>query len=395
MTMKKMLMGVAFLTAMFSCKKEETITEYTPSSDQAIIDEVLNLDLNNLDNYANQNVPNYITKNNTPGFNPITDAGATLGRVLFYDKQLSVDFSTACASCHQQENAFGDLEALSQGVNGLSGRHSMRLVNASFSVEEKFFWDERANDLEEQSTMPIQDHVEMGFSGQNGDLSMSDLIHRLENLSYYPILFEKAFGSPSITEEKMQLALSQFIRSIQSFDAKYDEGRAQVNNDGANFPNFSVAENSGKQLFLAPPQFNGNGVRIGGGAGCGVCHAAPEFDIDPNSLSNGVLLTPDGSAFDLTITRSPSLRNVTKVNGDLNGPYMHTGNFTSLIGVIGHYDSLPNNTNLQAIDPRLLPNGNPQQLQLTEGDKANLVAFLRTLAGSDIYTNPKWSNPFK
>lgn len=122
---------------------------------------------------------------------------------------------------------------------------------------------------------------------------------------------------------------------------------------------------------------------------------SPEFDIDPNSLSNGVLLTSDGSAFDLTITRSPSLRNVTKVNGDLNGPYMHTGNFTSLIGVIGHYDSLPNNTNLQAIDPRLLPNGNPQQLQLTEGDKANLVAFLRTLAGSDIYTDPKWSNPFK
>lgn len=272
--MKKMLMGVAFLTAMFSCKKEETITEYTPSSDQAIIDEVLNLDLNNLDNYANQNVPDYITKNNTPGFNPITDAGATLGRVLFYDKQLSVDFSTACASCHQQENAFGDLDALSQGVNGLSGRHSMRLVNASFSVEEKFFWDERANDLEEQSTMPIQDHVEMGFSGENGDLSMSDLIQRLENLSYYPILFEKAFGSTSITEEKMQLALAQFIRSIQSFDAKYDEGRAQVNNDGADFPNFSVAENSGKQLFLAPPQFNGNGVRIGGGAGCGVCHSA-------------------------------------------------------------------------------------------------------------------------
>jgi hypothetical protein len=88
------------------------------------------LDLNNLANYANQQVPPYIAKDNTPANNPLTDAGATLGRVLFYDKKLSVDNTIACASCHLQQHAFGDPAQASSGVNGTTGRHSMRLINA-------------------------------------------------------------------------------------------------------------------------------------------------------------------------------------------------------------------------------------------------------------------------
>jgi len=119
------------------------------------------IDLGNLPNYANQTKPSYITKDNTPANNSISDKGATLGRVLFYDKKLSLDNSTSCASCHQQEFAFSDTAALSAGINGLTGRHSMRLVNARFSNEGRFFWDERAATLEDQTTRPIQDHIEM------------------------------------------------------------------------------------------------------------------------------------------------------------------------------------------------------------------------------------------
>ena len=128
------------------------------------------IDLNNLLNYAGQSKPAYIQKDNTPVANPITNAGATLGRVLFYDKNLSVNNTIACASCHQQRFAFGDTALQSLGLTGgLTGRHSMRLVNSRFAEESKFFWDERAASLEVQTSRPIQDHVEMGFSGANGD----------------------------------------------------------------------------------------------------------------------------------------------------------------------------------------------------------------------------------
>ena len=109
-------------------------------------------------------VPSYIIKSNV-GSNLITDKGATLGRVLFYDKKLSSNNTISCASCHQQANAFSDVAVASQGVNGTTGRHSMRLINNRFANEAKFFWDERAINLETQTTMPIKDHGEMGYSG--------------------------------------------------------------------------------------------------------------------------------------------------------------------------------------------------------------------------------------
>ena len=206
------------------------------------------IDANNLFDYEGQTIPNYINKDNTAG-NPITNEGATLGRVLFYDVNLSIDNSVACASCHQQEFAFSDGLQASDGVNGSTGRHSMRLINSRFADEENFFWDERASSLEEQTTMPIQDHTEMGFSGQEGNPGFDGLIEKLAAIDYYQELFLMVYGDAEITEERVQNALAQFIRSIQSFDSKYDEGRAQVNNDNQPFPNFTDQENAGKTLF--------------------------------------------------------------------------------------------------------------------------------------------------
>lgn len=351
------------------------------------------IDLKNLANYANQTVPSYITKNNSQG-NLITDKGATLGRVLFYDKKLSSNNTISCSNCHIQANAFGDVAVASQGVNGTTGRHSMRLINVRFANEVKFFWDERAINLETQTSMPIKDHGEMGYSGQNGDQSFSDLIVKLNAVGYYRELFKFTFGTEEITETKIQTALSQFIRSIQSFDSKYDAGRVLAPNDGAPFANFTAQENQGKNLFLTPPIFNASGVRISGGLGCAGCHRAPEFDIDPNSRNNGIIGSITGSGIDVTNTRSPSLRDLVKVNGTTNGPMMHTGVITSLQQAIGHYGTIniaPGNNNL---DPRLRPGGVGQQLNLTNTEVDAVIAFLRTLSGSDVYTNPKWSNPF-
>ena len=272
------------------------------------------VDLTELLNYADQSVPGYIDRDNTPGNNPITDGGATLGRVLFYDVRLSLDETIACASCHQQEHAFGDPLTASLGVAGTTGRHSMRLVNIRFSQEENMFWDERADDIEDQSTQPIRDHIEMGFSGTNGDPDFSDLLDRLSGLTEYRVLFANAFGDANITEARIQAAIAQFLRSIQSFDSRYDAGRAQVNNDNANFPNFTTAENAGKNLFMRPPNQ--------GGANCATCHRPPEFDIDPNSRNNGVI-TAIGGGTDFTNTRSPSLRDLVGLDGEPHGGFMH------------------------------------------------------------------------
>ncbi len=352
-----------------------------------------NIQPDNLPNYANQLIPAYVNRFNGQN-NPITNEGSTLGRVLFYDKNLSSNNTISCASCHQQANAFSDQAIASLGVNGTTARHSMRLVNARFGNEVRFFWDERATNLETQTTMPIRDHGEMGFSGTNGDQPFSALIAKLSQIGYYKELFKLAFGTEEITETKMQLALSQFIRSIQSFDSKYDQGRSQVPNDGAPFPNFTAQENQGKNLFLVPPQFTPGGIRTGGGLGCAGCHAPPTFDINPNSLSNGVSTSILGGN-DFSNTRSPSLRDLVKPNKSTNGPMMHDGSKTTLAAAIAHYNNLTTaamqNPNL---DPRLKPGGVGQQLQLTPQEIQAVSAFLETLSGNFIYVDAKWSNPF-
>ena len=355
------------------------------------------LDLNDLFNYEDQLVPGYITRDNTQG-NEIEDAVATLGRVLFYDETLSIDDSISCASCHQQEFAFSDPDAVSTGVAGVTGRHSMRLLNARFSDERRFFWDERAATLEDQVTQPIQDHVEMGFSGENGNPDFDDLIVKMEGTPYYRSLFRLAFGDSQITEQRMQLALAQFVRSLQSFDSKFDQGLAVTGNQNAPFPNFTPQENRGKNLYLAPPQFAAGGQRIGGGVGCQGCHSAPEFSIAPNSRNNGVIsVAGNPDDVDLTNTRSPSLRDLFSPLGELNGPMMHDGSFTTIQQVLNHYNDI---TFDGAVNPNLDPrlrggrNGPGQKLNMTNQERGDLVAFLQTLGGINAYVDEKYSDPF-
>ncbi len=350
------------------------------------------IDLNNLANYAAQSKPAYITKDNT-GNNPITNAKATLGRVLFYDKKLSIDNTISCASCHKQAFAFSDNQLVSTGVaGGKTDRHSMRLVNERFGVETKFFWDERAVSLESQTTQPIADHNEMGFSGQAGRVGIAALLTKLQGVDYYNELFKFVYGDITVTEPRLQECLAQFVRSIQSFDAKYDMGRSQVNNDRQPFPNFTAQENTGKDLFLTPPVFDGNSSRIGGGLGCNGCHNAPEFDIDPNTRNNGVMMT-GYTGVDLGVTRAPSLRDLVNNKGELNSALMHTGKIGDLSTAVTHYGSLI--TDNQNLDRRLKPNGvNVQRLNLQPAEIAAVVAFLKTLAGTNVYIDKKWASPF-
>lgn len=390
------LLVIAFVF-QYCSKSSDTVTPVTPVDPYAAIKATFgtNIDPNNLLNYANQGKPNYIVKENAGGV-LISNAKATLGRVLFYDKNLSVDNSISCGSCHKQQFAFSDTAIASKGVlGGLTARHSMRLINTRFAVEQKFFWDERAASLEIQTTKPIQDHAEMGFSGQSGRPALANLLVKLQGINYYNELFKFVYGDINVTEARLQECLASFVRSIQSFDSKYDAGRALVANDGQPFPNFTMVENQGKQLFLNPPVFDATGNRTGGGAGCNGCHNAPEFDIAPVSGNNGIIgKIPPQTGIDITVTRAPSLRDVVNTSGVENGPLMHTGNLGTLQNAVGHYNVInlaPGNTNL---DPKLRPNGFGQHLNLTAPEMNAIIAFLKTLSGTNVYTDVKWRSPF-
>ncbi len=325
-----------------------------------------------------------IDHDNTPSDNPTTNTGATLGRVLFYDKSLSFNGTVSCGSCHQPMHGFSDASTLSTGFDGgHTRRHSMGLTNARFYQRGRAFWDERAQTMEIQALMPIQDPIEMG-------MTLVDLETRLAQKSYYPALFDAAFGDPAISADRIGKAIAQFVRSLVSITSRYDQGRAMVNNVNQPFPNFTMQENQGKSLFLTAPQ--------AGGAGCGGCHATEAFVNEQNGpLNNGLDLdtSADQGAFETFATpnflgsfKTPSLRNIA-----VRAPYMHDGRFATLEQVVEHYNSgVKAHANL---DNRLrLPNGNPIRLNLSVAQKQALVVFMGTLTDVAFLGDVRYSDPF-
>jgi cytochrome c peroxidase len=357
----------------------------TPEASVALPDEgldevaaVLNLDLTNPPNYAEPSFPSHygpgtLNDDNAPAGNPVTDEGASLGRVLFYDPALSLNATTSCASCHIQSLGFTDDQQFSAGfAGGETAAHSMRLANANFFEGREMFWDRRAADLEDQVLQPVLDPVEMGFDEGAGGVTA--LIERLGNSSYYPPLFEWAFGTDEITETRLRLALAQYVRSIVSTDSRFDQGRALAGNTGPGpigpLPNLTAQENLGLQLFTTPP------------VGCAGCHQLPSFALDDDNRGNGL------DAGETTVFKAPSLKNVA-----VAGPYMHDGRFATLEEVVEHYDSGVQNG--PALDRRLMgPNGAPIRLNLTEDERAALVAFMRTLTDEALLVDPRFSDPF-
>ena len=382
MRARRLILPLVLAAAATACAESEPAA---PTVDELAITAVLNINPRSLPNYANQALPAYYAGAVTREVvgltaNPITDAGATLGRVLFYDTQLSRTNNVSCASCHAQSLAFGDSAQFSVGYEGgLTGAHSMRLTNARFNASGAYFWDKRAPSLEAQTTEPVKDSIEMGFDASHGGITV--MLARLQGLPYYPPLFRMAFGTDVITEARVQLALAQYVRSILATNSKWDAGFATVPALPGNqsfmtpLPNFTAEEERGRQLFMMGPP--------AGGAGCQRCHVAPSFALTATSLSNGL------DAENTIIFRAPSLKNVAR-----SRRFMHDGRFTTLEQVVDFYD---NGVQMgPALDPRLIgPGGAPLRLDLTAADRAALVAFLRTLNEETVGTDSKFSDPFK
>ncbi|HWA41414.1 MAG TPA: cytochrome c peroxidase [Gemmatimonadales bacterium] len=345
------------------------------------------LDLGHPADYTRSSWPPFYTaqvlaQSNTPAGNPITDRGATLGRVLFHDRHLSRNDTKSCASCHDQGRAFSDAAQFSLGFGGVerTTAHSMRLANARFYAAQEMFWDRRAPTLEAQATQPIRHAVEMGFDDEHGGID--SLLAKMQGLAYYPELFAWVFGDSTITEDRIQRALAQYVRSIVSADSKFDRTYASAYNAAAPnggilapFPGFTEQENLGKSLFLRPVNQ--------GGAGCAGCHVPPTFALAANSGSNGL------DAGEFRTFKAPSLKDV-----GVTGPYMHDGRFTSLGQVVGHY--MRGVQDGPALDDRLRgPGGAPQRLLFEPSEENAIVAFLLTLTDQSLPTDPRFTDPFR
>jgi cytochrome c peroxidase len=328
--------------------------------------------------YANITLPPHLrsasSADNSPADNPITDDGATLGRVLFYDRRLSANSATACGSCHVQRHAFADTKPRSTGFHGgRTDRRAMPLVNLRYYQRARFFWDERAGNLEEMVLLPIQSRVEMGQT-------LNTLVARLGRDAAYPRLFERAFGDSTITEQRIGKALAQFVRSMVSYQSRYDEGRARVNSAQEDFANFTLQENRGKALFMR---------------NCTTCHMKDgnEHFFVPSPSSNGLRTAPpsaDGGVGDVTLRsadlgsfKSPSLRNVA-----VTAPYGHDGRFATLEALIDHY------SDVVIFDPDSGYYAPKDPLRFTSSEKAALIAFLKTLTDETFLSDPKFSDPF-
>jgi cytochrome c peroxidase len=371
----------AALLALAACVRESD-----PPSTPTGVAAATTIDFAHVANYATPTLPAYFDEtvaalDNSPAANPIDDRVATLGRVLFHDLRLSTNNRASCAGCHQQRFGFTDPMRFSNGIStaGTTDFHAMRLGNLRYWQPGTMFWDRRVINAEVQASHPLHSLVEMGWSGPAGGIDA--LIRKMQATTYYPDLFAWAFGSAAITESRMQQALAQFVRAMVSRDSRWDSGYAQVFSATApnraldlDLPNFTAEENRGRHLFMT--------ALAQGGAGCATCHRPPTFALAADARSNGL------DAGETRLFKAPSLRSV-----GLTGPYMHDGRFATLAEVIDFYASGVRDG--PALDPRLRQAGEPRRIDLSEADRAALVAFLKTLDDPVLATDPRFGDPFR
>ena len=292
-----------------------------------------------------------------PEDNPMTAEVLELGQILFFDPRLSGNNEVSCATCHDPELGYGDDRATFETISGEDGaRNSQTIINSAYYTS--FFWDGRAASLEEQALGPIQDPHEM-------NQPLDELIVKLKQIEGYEQLFLAAFED-GITEENIGKALAAFQRQIVVNDTRYDQF-LQGDKEA-----LTSQEILGLDLFA-------------GKAFCSTCHNGENlsdnefYNIGINSDDEGRYAVT-GDEGDLGRFRTPSLYGITHT-----APYMHNGSIDTLEEVIEFYnrggDGHPNTS--------IFMNMFMRDINLTDEEKADLLAFLKVLGGDPpIFTKP-------
>ena len=293
-----------------------------------------------------------------PSNNPMTVEGIALGEKLFHDKILSGDGMQACASCHLQSAAFSDTNQFSTGIDGFIGdRNASTIINAGWNNSN--FWDGRVTSLEEQAFEPITNPIEMNDTWINVE-------NKLNADDEYPTLFKNAFNIDYIDSNHVVMAIAQFERTLISVDSKFDKylrGETQL----------TASELSGYAIFNSEK------------GDCFHCHGTQMFmdnlfhnnGLDPEPFTDLGLGEITNNASDNAKFKTPTLRNI-----EFSAPYMHDGRFSTLEEVVEHYNS--GGEYSLTVDPLMKKLG--VGLQLTNQEKQDLVAFLKTLTDSDFIT---------
>jgi len=327
-----------------------------------------------------------------PADNPMTAEGIELGRHLFYDPILSKDSTISCSSCHDIKKAFTDGRALAVGVEGKVGpRSSMSLMNIGYSWiksrDHNFMWDGSIGTLEEQALAPIENPLEM-------DESWVNVEKKLRRHNNYPQMFREAFGiahTGEITKELAAKAITQFERTLNSANAKYDQ------DVHVPFVYMTPQELRGFQLFMGDAS-GGSNAKDGE---CGHCHSISNGKalFARNEYSNNGIDSvgsfnefSDNGYGDITgnYSNNGQFKEVTLRNIALTAPYMHDGRFATLREVIDHYTSGGHsgpNVASEITTSNSLPT-------FTEAEKDDLEAFLHALTDTTYFNKPEWSSPF-
>ena len=344
-------------------------------------------------------LPSFFPTPKVPEANPITEAKVDLGRFLFYDRRLSGNGTQACASCHHQDKAFTDGLTTSLGSTGQHHpRNAQGLANVVYNAT--LTWaNPSLVTLEKQMETPLfgTDPIEMGVNDGNKD----EILGRLAADTAYKDKFAKAYpgqGSP-ITWGNAIHAIASFQRTILSGNSPYDQylqGKAQLPPAAERGMNLFFGEKA--ECFHCHSSFNFNDQ---------IVHAGSRIVETPfhntglyNIGGTGAFPEPNRGVYELTQQvkdmgkfRAPSLRNV-----EVTGPYMHDGTIATLEEVLDFYAAGGRNitSGPHAGDGRANPNKNDfiNQINLTAQERADIVAFLKTLTDHDLLTNPKLSDPF-
>ena len=193
-------------------------------------------------------------------------------------------------------------------------------------------------------------------------------------------------------------ALAQFVRSIVSFNSKFDRSVARSAGSKTKMDSeLNEIEQRDRTLFM---------VGVGGvnEFACMMCHVPPTFNMDVShniglddryqDRGLGALDRESNDPFTPSNdgkSKAPSLRNVA-----LTAPYMHDGRFKSLEEVVEHYsDGVHPHPNLTLAFAKRNDNTRATSgFCLTKQQKAALVAFLKTLTDEDLVNEPRFSDPF-
>jgi cytochrome c peroxidase len=383
------LLALVLVALFTSCVPDEVqITEeYYYPDELAVIQQTLNLPAEPLS--YNKALPSHIARAGLFA-RPINKDLATLGRVLFYDKKLSISGEVACASCHIQDKAFADTKARSTGVNGnQTDRNSLALgsvvsfaayygTDAFGSFGVPFMWDNRFGTARDQAKAAFTSQKEMG-------LTMDEIVNVIAAQGYYEPLFRRAFGTADVSEDYILSAVAEFIDGLGTFNSKFDQEAAALNDVfdlEQPFPGFTAAENRGKALYLA----NCSNCHSGNFGRPVVIAANNGLEADYNDQGvGGVTNNPR----DMDLFKVPTLRNIA-----VSAPYMHDGRFATLEEVIEHYSNGIQDHPRLSMELRTT-NGAPKRFNFSDQDKADLVTFLETLTDLEYAETERFSNPFK